>query len=177
VNINFWKGKIKYAMESALRNLHRRNQYVLRALVGLALILSTTSLIAQTKNNPKDEAAIRAVLTTQTEAWNEQRLEDFMQGYWKSPELSFFSGTRKVKGWEATLARYRTTYQSEGREMGQLRFSELEIQMLGPTSAFVRGRFELAMKDGKKPTGIYTLIFRKFGREWKIVHDHTSSDQ
>jgi ketosteroid isomerase-like protein len=142
-----------------------------------ALFFGTLTAIAQTKDASGEEAAIRAVLTTQTAAWNEKRLEDFMQGYWKSSELSFFSGNRKVRGWDATLERYRTTYQAQGREMGQLTFSELEVQLLGATSALVRGRFQLTMSDGKKPTGIFTLIFRKFGRDWKIIHDHTSSDQ
>jgi ketosteroid isomerase-like protein len=35
----------------------------------------------------------------------------------------------------------------------------------------------LTMSDGKKPGGLYTLIFRRFKQGWKIVHDHTSSNQ
>ena len=153
----------------------RNARWVVLSLIALSLMMFTA--FAQTRSGLKDEDSIRAVLNAQVTAWNERKLEEFMEGYWKSPELSFFSGGRKVKGWDATLARYRATYQSEGREMGQLRFSEIEIQLLGPTSAFVRGRFELTMQDGKKPTGIYTLLLRKFGRDWKIIHDHTSSDQ
>ena len=140
------------------------------------LFVLTLGVFAQTQGSSKDQVAIRAVLTAQANAWNEGKLEEFMQGYWKSPDLSFFSANRKVKGWDATLERYRRTYQSEGREMGQLEFSELEIEMLGPASAFVRGRFQLTMKDGKKPTGIYTLVLKKIGGVWKIIHDHTSSD-
>lgn len=154
---------------------NRRNERLI-VLSVIALSLMTFTTFAQTRSGLKDEDSIRAVLNAQVTAWNERRLEEFMEGYWKSPDLSFFSGARKVKGWDATLARYRSTYQSEGREMGQLRFSELDIQLLGPTSAFVRGRFELTMQDGKKPTGIYTLVLRKFGRDWRIIHDHTSSE-
>jgi ketosteroid isomerase-like protein len=122
-------------------------------------------------------AAIRAVLDAQVAAWNAGKLEEFMDGYWRSPNLTFFSGGRKLSGWDATIERYRKTYQAEGKEMGKLAFSDLDIQQLGPNAAVVRGRWELTMSDGMKPGGQYTLIFRRFKLGWKIVHDHTSSNQ
>ena len=97
-----------------------------------------------------------------------------MAGYWKSPKLTFSSGNTKLEGWQATFDRYKQRYQSEGREMGKLAFTELEIEMLGPDSAFVRGRFQLKMSK-ESPTGIFTLIFRKFPEGWRIIHDHTSN--
>jgi uncharacterized protein (TIGR02246 family) len=127
---------------------------------------------------PKSAAAqIRALLDAQVAAWNAGKLEEFMDGYWRSPDLTFFSGGRKLAGWDATIERYRKTYQAEGREMGKLVFSDLDIQPLGPNAAVVRGRWGLTMSDGQKPGGLYTLVFRRFNQGWKIVHDHTSSNQ
>src|SRR5262249_28944168 len=133
----------------------------------------------QSKSGRSKSAAaeIRAGLDAQVAAWNAGKLEEFMDGYWRSPDLTFFSGGRKLSGWEATIERYRKTYQAEGREMGKLAFSDLDIQQLGPNGAVVRGRWELTLSDGKKPGGLYTLIFRRFKQRWKIVHDHTSSSQ
>ena len=122
------------------------------------------------------ETDIRAVLEKQVADWNAGRLEEFMVGYWRSPNLTFFSGGRKLSGWDATLERYRKTYQAEGKEMGKLKFSDLDIQLLGASAAVVRGRFELKMSDGKELGGLYTLVFRKFTSGWKIIHDHTSSN-
>ncbi len=132
---------------------------------------------AKTKATGNAEADIRAVLDVQVAAWNAGKLEEFMDGYWRSPNLTFYSGGRKLSGWDATIERYRKTYQAEGREMGKLLFSELDIQLMGNSAAVVRGRWELTMSDGKKPGGLYTLIFRKFKDGWKIIHDHTSSNQ
>ena len=121
------------------------------------------------------ESAIKHVLTAQQEAWNRHDLDGFMSGYWNSPYLTFFSGAKETRGWQATLERYRATYNSPGHAMGKLDFSDLRIEMLGPEGAFVRGAWHLTMPEGKNPGGKFTLIFRKFGDGWKIIHDHTSA--
>ncbi len=117
--------------------------------------------------------AIRKVLEDQDAAWNKGDLEGFMAGYSKSQDLTFFSGPTKTSGWKATLERYQKKYQSEGNEMGKLTFSELEIEILGPDSAFVRGRWQL-VRSKDKPGGLFTLIFKRTPEGWRIVHDHTS---
>lgn len=114
------------------------------------------------------------VLQQQQAAWNHHDLESFMSGYWNSPDLTFFS-TQRTSGWQATLDKYRKTYQSGGHEMGTLEFSDLQVEELSPKAAFVRGSWKLTLSDGKTPHGLFTLVFRKFPEGWKIVHDHSSS--
>ena len=121
------------------------------------------------------KAEIENLLHTQQEAWNRQDLDGFMQGYWNSPQLTFFSGAKEHNGWQAALDRYRTTYSGPGHEMGKLDFSDLRVEMLGSEAAFVRGKWHLTMSDGGTPHGLLTLVFRKFPEGWKIVHDHTST--
>jgi ketosteroid isomerase-like protein len=120
--------------------------------------------------------AIRGLLDQQVADWNKKDLDAFCNGYWKSPKLVFQSGGTKTEGWEGMRNRYRARYQGEGREMGTLVFSEVEIEPLGPESAFSRGRWELTMANQTKIGGRFTLILREFPEGWRIVHDHTSSD-
>jgi ketosteroid isomerase-like protein len=120
------------------------------------------------------KAQIMEVLNKQVEAWNRRDLEGFMRGYWRSTDLTFYSGGTPLSGWQSTLDRYRQRYQSEGREMGHLDFSDLQIEGLGSDAAFVRGKWHLKMTAGEAG-GLFTLIFRRFSDGWKIVHDHTSS--
>jgi beta-aspartyl-peptidase (threonine type) len=119
-----------------------------------------------------DLAAIRAVLDQQVKAWNQGDLEGFLRGYWQSDQLTFFSGGAKTQGWQATLDHYRQSYKTEGREMGHLEFVDLDIQLLGSKAAFVRGGWELRTSKGPRG-GLFTLIWRKTDRGWKIIHDHT----
>jgi ketosteroid isomerase-like protein len=121
------------------------------------------------------EEGIKHLLLSQIEAWNHGNLENFMKGYWQSPDLTFFSGATVTKGWEPTLLRYRQRYQSEGKEMGRLEFQDLNIDLLSRRSAVVTGKWQLTMPDGKQPHGLFTLIFKRMPNGWRIVHDHTSA--
>jgi uncharacterized protein (TIGR02246 family) len=119
-----------------------------KILVAVALLIGAASAQSTSASNP--DAAIRRVLQSQVDAWNHHDLDAFMAGYWRSPDLTFFSGTTVTKGWEPTLARYRKNYQGEGRSMGTLSFSDLQVEVLGPDAALVRGRFQLFMPTGNR---------------------------
>jgi beta-aspartyl-peptidase (threonine type) len=120
------------------------------------------------------ETNIRTLLATQVTAWNRRDLNGYMQGYWSSPDLEFFSGAKITRGWEPTLQHYREKYQAKGKEMGVLTFTNLEVKLLGPDIAFVTGEWALKMKSGESPHGLFTLLLRKFPEGWRIVHDHSS---
>ena len=151
----------------------------MRPAVAVGVLLFGTAVAAGAQDAPAgavaaSAAAVRAVLDAQVEAWNRGDLERFMDGYWRSPDLVFQSGATVTRGWQATRERYRRRYQSEGKEMGRLRFEELDLQPLGPDAVFIRGRWHLTMKDGSEPNGLFTLLARRIDGQWKIVHDHTS---
>jgi len=145
-------------------------------IAGIAVLLIVTLDTSAQDSNAQIKAAVRDVLVRQQDAWNGHDLEAFMSGYWNSPDLTFFSGANVTTGWQDTLERYRKQYKSEGHEMGQLQFSDLQITPLASDAAFVRGAWNLTMKDGKTPHGLFTLLFRKCPDGWKIVHDHTSAE-
>lgn len=144
-------------------------------LVGMLCLLAITSIAwaEPPASAPASMKAIQKVLDAQVTAWNKGDLEGFMAGYWKSPDLSFFSGKDRTRGWRPTLERYQKRYQGEGKEMGKLTFSAIEIEVLGTDIAWVRGRWKLEMR-GETPGGLFTLILKKFPEGWRVVHDHTS---
>jgi ketosteroid isomerase-like protein len=141
----------------------------------LAVLASALATPAAAGEDPV--GAIRAVIERQEADWNRGDLDAFLAGYWNSPQVVFQSGGSRFDGWEAMRDRYRKRYKAEGKAMGKLSFSKLEVELLGPEAALVRGGWRLAMSDGSTPGGLFTLVFRKFADGWKIVHDHTSSEE
>src|SRR5262245_10229433 len=120
-----------------------------------------------------DAADVKKVLDDQVAAWNKGDLVGFMKGYWNSKDLTFVSGKDATRGWQETLDRYKKRYQSEGKEMGKLAFSDVEVRELAPGVALVTGKWELTLSK-ETVGGRYSLIFKKLADGWRIVHDHTS---
>jgi ketosteroid isomerase-like protein len=150
----------------------------LAQLIGCLSVTVATAAAARAADETADAVAgVNAVLKRQESDWNRGDLDAFLDGYWHSPKVVFQSGGQRIDGWEAMRNRYRRRYQLAGRAMGQLEFSSLDIEPLSSDAALVRGGWRLTMPDGKKPGGLFTLIFRKLPEGWKIVHDHTSSEE
>jgi len=147
-----------------------------RSTIIVLLLLAPVSSFSAETPAPDAAPAVRAVLAAQIEAWNRGDLDGYMAGYWKSPDLVFFSNGTETRGWQPTLDRYRTRYQGAGKQMGTLDFPAMDILTLGPDAALARGRWRLKMPDGKELTGMTTVVFRKRTEGWRIVHDHSSAD-
>ncbi len=140
----------------------------------LLLFISAACTTSQTQGaDPVTE--VKAVWGAQLDAWNRGDLDGFMTGYWKSPDVVFFSNGAETRGWQQTLDRYRAAYQGEGRHMGTLDFPQLEFKPLGPEAVLVRGRWHLKMPDGKESTGMTSVTYQKLPEGWRIVHDHSSA--
>jgi len=120
-----------------------------------------------------DEAQIKSVLTTQKAAWNEGDIDGFMAWYWVSPKLRFASGGTVTRGWTETRDRYKARYTSKAI-MGTLEFSEIEVSLLSEDAAVVHGRWLLARAEDA-PSGLFTLVMKKFDGVWKVVSDTTTS--
>ena len=140
-----------------------------RALAALAVVI-----LAPLVASAADVDLVKAVLTKQADAWNKGDLDTFLDTYWKSDDLVFFSGGTVSKGHQAVSDRYHKRYKADGKEMGKLTFTDLEVDMLAADAAVVRGKWKLEMK-ADNPDGLFTLIVKKLPGGWKIVHDHTSA--
>jgi uncharacterized protein (TIGR02246 family) len=138
-----------------------------------ALLFSAVTMFAQTPGPASaPEAQIRAVLTRQQAAWNRGDTESFLTGYAAD---TTFVGDKITRGLTELRVRYQTHYPTIA-SMGRLTFSDLEVHMLGADYAYVIGRWRLARtaEAGGDTGGVYTLVFRKSDKGWKIIVDHTS---
>jgi len=154
-----------------------------RTLASVALILGAAQLegcSALTRGRDlrlPHEDQVLAVVQSQQAAWNRGDLVAFMElGYWKSPDLTFYSGGKVSRGFDEMLAHYRTSYEGPGKEFGKLTFSNTDVELLSDDAAIARGRWDLDYAEKQDVGGLFTLIFRKMDDSWRIVHDHTSVD-
>lgn len=109
------------------------------AVSGLAVFLLMR--LGKKEKTPEEKArqAILTLLNDQVEAWNQGDLEGFMNGYWQSDELTFFSGADVRHGWQETYDRFRLRYKGLRKEVGlgptHLVAQTLAAQGLAPAGA------------------------------------------
>ena len=152
----------------------KRRRAILAALLMACCALGCRSVASQeAPGTDADEAAIRAVLAQQEQAWNRGDIEAFMDGYLRTDALRFASGGAEQRGWQATLDRYYRVYPDRAA-MGTLTFDLRDIRVLTPRWAVVFGAYQLERAEDR-PSGLFTLIFEKRAEGWRIVHDHTSA--
>lgn len=145
------------------------------ALAALVFLASCVSAQKMPVDVDAETVAIKSVLSDQQDAWNRGDIPAFMEGYWQNADLRFASGGNITYGWQATLDRYLRSYDGASK-MGTLSFSDLTVTLADQDDALVFGRWEL-QREADRPRGLFTLHFRKFGENWLIVSDHTSSGE
>ena len=152
----------------------------MKRIAPVLLLLMVAATLIHAQSPTQDEAAIRAALAAQADAWNRADIPTFMQTYENSPDTTFIGATLR-KGYGPILERYTKAYTTP-EQMGKLTFGNLEIRLL-PTSggvveyAVVTGTFHLdraAHGEAKKDDGIFSLVWRKGPQGWKIILDHTN---
>ena len=75
----------------------------MKKLLPLLFLILTLQAFSQTET--ADKKAILSVLKSQENAWNQNDLEGFMQGYWKSDSLKFLRQQRSYKRMAKNIGR------------------------------------------------------------------------
>jgi hypothetical protein len=140
----------------------------MKKLLLLGFLLTGNLLNAQ----GKDEKAVRDLLSKQTKAWNEGKIEEFMKGYWESDSLMFVGKTGVTYGYAATLDKYKKGYPDKAA-MGELTFTLVKIKKLSGEYQFVVGKWYLKRSIGDV-SGYFNLLFQKIKGTWVIIVDHSS---
>ena len=135
--------------------------------------MNNTNTIDTIKQDTNEIDAIKKMLTSQQECWNNGDIDGFMEGYWNSEELTFISATHKPSyGWNSTLSRYKNSYPTK-ESMGEFRFEILDIYLTSSTTSHLSGTWELIRKNDN-PKGEFWLDLEKFDNNWLIVKDSTT---
>lgn len=124
------------------------------------------------------ETEVRTVFDSLMEGIRKADVEKVMNAYRNDDRTLFFNYNGTVTtGWRTMYENRKSSYPK--RSNISIEPSEVRVEVLSPTSAYLTCRWKQTQDaDGKleQSSGRMTLVFKKFGKEWKIVHLHTSPD-
>jgi ketosteroid isomerase-like protein len=153
----------------------RRFSYIITALLFLASA-SFAQRAAAAKADPAKD--VRAVFDRLVEGIEQVDAAKVMSVYDNSERTLFFNNNGSATiGW-ATMKDNREKSYAKTKNVS-LDTTGVRVEVLSPTAAYVSFKWTQTQEyDGKleKGSGRTTLVMKKIGKEWKIVHLHTSPD-
>ncbi len=121
---------------------------------------------------------VREVFDRLVEGIKQADVEKVMSIYNKSEDILFFNNNGSVtRGWE-TMKKNREASYAKASNVS-LDVTGVKIEMLGTNSAYLTCKWKQMQEyDGKVETasGRMTLVFKLIGKQWKVIHLHTSPD-
>jgi len=137
------------------------------------ILIVALILAVQTLAFAEGSADIPTILKSQADAWNRGDLTSFMAAYLETPEMTYTAGGKIVVGYQALHDRYEKAYGNTPETMGKLRFDSVTVTPLGDDHALVVGRWYVTQGE-KEMDGVFSLVWVKTPKGWKILHDHSS---
>ena len=145
------------------------------------LTLSLSAFGQKTKTAPvKTDAAkdVRAVFDRLVEGIRQADAAKVMSVYHKSEDVFFFNNNGSVtRGWETMRANRESLYAKTSNVT--LETTGVRVEMLGKDGAYLTCKWKQTQEyNGRVETasGRMTLVFKLIGKDWQVVHLHTSPD-
>lgn len=105
-------------------------------------------------------------------------VKEVMGSYWNSSGLNLFNYNGSVtKGWDQVRKNRESSY-PEIKDV-KLDVRDVSVTMLGRDGAVVTCQWTQSQNYKGTPetaSGRMTLVFKRFGTEWKAIHLHSSPD-
>ncbi len=150
------------------------------AILSFVILSLCVTAFAQKKSVAKSDPAkeVKAAFDRLVEGIKEANAEKVMGVYENSDRTLFFNynGTATI-GWQNMSDNRKSSYAD--RTNVNLETTGIRVEILSPTSAYVSCKWKQTQEykgELESSTGRMTLIFKKIGKDWKIVHLHTSPD-
>lgn len=145
------------------------------------------SAYSQQARNSKDKAIavakqaeteVRAAFDRLIEGIRTADVDKVMSVYNNDDRTLFFNynGTATI-GWQNMYDNRKSSYAK--RANVSIEPTGVRVEILSPTAAYVSCKWKQTQEfEGnlEQSSGRMTLVFKKFGKDWKVVHLHTSPD-
>ena len=157
------------------------------ALFSFIILVLTSMNFAQTTKTAKaktpvataaNDKGVRDAFDRLIEGIKQVDAEKVMSVYQNSDKILFFNNNGSATiGWETMKKNREASYANITNV--SLDITGLRVEMLGKDAAYVTCKWKQQQEyNGKLETasGRMTLVFKLIGKDWKIVHLHTSPD-
>ena len=145
-----------------------------------AIVLFSSASLAQKAGPVKVDPAkpVRDVFDRLIDGIKQVDAAKVMSVYDNSERTLFFNnnGTATI-GWQ-TMKENRESSYAKTKNVS-LDVTGVRVELLSPTAAYVTCKWKQTQEyEGKleSASGRMTLVFKKIGKDWKVVHLHTSPD-
>jgi ketosteroid isomerase-like protein len=140
------------------------------ALISALSAVAVASGVAQ----QADTADVQAFVRQYTAAINRADAPGIMEMYARVPEVTSADNVDITRGWDAIKRDAASLSESRYRiELGRV-----DVVPLGPGYALVvaEASYTFGTPQGAlRVRGVLTLVLQKIGSAWKVIHDHSSS--
>lgn len=150
------------------------------AIILITLMAFSAAAFGQKKAPAKVDPTkgVRDAFDKLVEGIKQVDVEKVMNAYEKSDRILIFNnnGTATI-GWDNIKANVAASYAKASNV--SLDITGLRVEMLGKTSAYLTCKWVQRQEYDGKPesaSGRMTLIYELVGKDWKIIHRHTSPD-
>lgn len=142
----------------------------------ILLTLTTAAFGQKSKVDPSKD--VRAVFDRLIDGIKTADVEKVMSVYDKTDRTLFFNNNGSATiGWQNMYDNRKNLYANTTNVT--IETTGVRVEVLSPTSAYVSCKWKQQQEyKGKleSASGRMTLVLKKIGKEWKVVHLHTSPD-
>ena len=149
-----------------------------RHYTALALLAASACVHVNVQRTPGTAAAtsaalaeITAMMSRSATSWNRGDLSAFIEDY--EPAATYVGRERVLHGRDEIRSVYASRF-APGGLRDSLSFERVEVDVLAPDVAHTIAWYRLSRGDSTTAHGPTSLLMRKSGGRWRIVHDHSS---
>ena len=143
-------------------------------IFSLATALSAVGVATAAAQQQPDTAEVQKFVRQYVAAINRADAPAIMEMYARVPEVTSADNTDITRGWDAI----RRDAASLAKDRFRMELGRVDVVPLGPGYALVvaEATYTFGTPQGSlRVRGVLTLVLQKTGNDWKVIHDHSSS--
>lgn len=145
----------------------------LLTLVVLALAASFGSCRFEVGEEENLQESIESLLQRGVDAWNDGDLDGYVATYADASTTTMLRPEGRIVGRAAIRTALAPRFEP-GAVRDSIRLEEVEVRPLPPLIGIVTGRYVLERSGNEPGGGWFTVVVRRAGEGWRIVHDQKS---